>query len=96
MIRLTIWLLLGILVLGLIMRGLRWLWQTTNPKDGELAAEPEPGWLTSRTGKAILWLLVFLILLMVVDHLLDTQGPPLHAYEPPHMENGRIIPSRIY
>lgn len=91
--RILIYLLLGLLVLGAVAYGLRLLWYSAFPGEGasENGAGRDPSSL-SRTeiwaGRLLLFSLVLLFLLLAFDRVLSVGDTPVNLDRPPSMTPG--------
>ncbi|MBF0424914.1 MAG: hypothetical protein HQL66_03730 [Magnetococcales bacterium] len=94
--RITLTVALALVALAALYQGCRSLWRFYRPDDaGEGAATP-PGERRLPSGTWLLLLSLLLLLALGIEHVLEVPEQPPRHYDPPHMENGQIVPGRFY
>ncbi|MBF0176586.1 MAG: hypothetical protein HQL63_07030 [Magnetococcales bacterium] len=86
---------LALLALVAMILGGRLLWRAFVPqKEG---IQPHSGkWSLEQQGKWLLALLLLMLLALGIERIVQTPNTPQGKYEPPHMENGQIVPGRFH
>ncbi|MBF0136556.1 MAG: hypothetical protein H7833_15950 [Magnetococcus sp. DMHC-1] len=93
--RIYLFIVLALLVLGALIHGCVLLWRGFVPGSA-MAGQPVPeSWFQGRFGLWLLAMILCLLVLLGIDHVLEVPHEPPRNYEPPHMENGQIVPGRF-